>query len=229
MSGRNDAPKREKLYSRPRMVLRRFAVFLIALVAVNHLMQLGFLLPVQAIRQVEERQGAPHGETLARLWTPEVHRTHLVYLRAHEDAVTLADTYLGLYGWMGGFGWTLDCTEELPLYAGEMTMYRDEREGTVCYYYGRVDDPTIETVMISVRGELYDETTKTAYWEEAARLTAEPEDFLERKGYRCFLLSHIITDWPYDSGRHAWATGYDAAGNVVAEFEIQEGTHSYFG
>ena len=82
---------------------------------------------------------------------------------------------------------------------------------------------------ISERGELYDETTKTAYWEEAARLTAEPEDFLERKGYRCFLLSHIITDWPYDSGRHAWATGYDAAGNVVAEFEIQEGTHSYFG
>lgn len=221
--------RRKKLPTRRRRALRRLVLAAAVLLLSNHLLGVGLLLPVQAIRQVEERQGAPHGAVLDRLWTPEIHRTHLVYLTASEKAVTIADTYLSVYGWIGGFGWSLDCTTGEPLYAGEMTMYRDEREGTVCCYYGRVDDPTIETVTISERGELYDETTKTAYWEEAARLTAEPEDFLERKGYRCFLLSHIITDWPYDSGRHAWATGYDAAGNVVAEFEIQEGTHSYFG
>lgn len=221
--------RRKKLPTRRRRALRRLVLAAAVLLLSNHLLGVGLLLPIQAIRQVEERQGAPHGAVLDRLWTPEIHRTHLVYLTASEKAVTIADTYLSVYGWIGGFGWSLDCTTGEPLYAGEMTMYRDEREGTVCCYYGRVDDPTIETVTISVRAELYDETTKTAYWEEAARLTAEPEDFLERKGYRCFLLSHIITDWPYDSGRHAWATGYDAAGNVVAEFEIQEGTHSYFG
>lgn len=220
--------RRKKLPTRRRRALRRLVLAAAVLLLSNHL-GVGLLLPIQAIREVEERQGAPHGAVLDRLWTPEIHRTHLVYLTASEKAVTIADTYLSVYGWIGGFGWSLDCTTGEPLYAGEMTMYRDEREGTVCCYYGRVDDPTIETVTISVRAELYDETTKTAYWEEAARLTAEPEDFLERKGYRCFLLSHIITDWPYDSGRHAWATGYDAAGNVVAEFEIQEGTHSYFG
>lgn len=221
--------RRKKLPTRRRRALRRLVLAAAVLLLSNHLLGVGLLLPVQAVRQVEERQGAPHGAVLDRLWTPEIHRTHLVYLTASEKAVTIADSYLSVYGWIGGFGWSLDCTTGEPLYAGEMTMYRDEREGTVCCYYGRVDDPTIETVTISERGELYDETTKTAYWEEAARLTAEPEDFLERKGYRCFLLSHIITDWPYDSGRHAWATGYDAAGNVVAEFEIQEGTHSYFG
>ena len=221
--------RRKKLPTRRRRALRRLVLAAAVLLLSDHLLGVGLLLPVQAVRQVEERQGAPHGAVLDRLWTPEIHRTHLVYLTASEKAVTIADTYLTIYGWTGGFGWSLDCTTGEPLYAGEMTMYRDEREGTVCCYYGRVDDPTIETVTISVRAELYDETTKTAYWEEAARLTAEPEDFLERKGYRCFLLSHIITDWPYDSGRHAWATGYDAAGNVVAEFEIQEGTHSYFG
>lgn len=220
---------RKTLPTRRRRALRRLVLAAAVLLLSNHLLGVGLLLPVQAVRQVEERQGAPHGAVLDRLWTPEIHRTHLVYLTASEKAVTIADTYLSVYGWIGGFGWSLDCTTGEPLYAGEMTMYRDEREGTECCYYGRVDDPTIETVTISERGELYDETTKTAYWEEAARLTAEPEDFLERKGHRCFLLSHIITDWPYDSGRHAWATGYDAAGNVVAEFEIQEGTHSYFG
>lgn len=220
---------RKTLPTRRRRALRRLVLAAAVLLLSNHLLGVGLLLPIQAIREVEERQGAPHGAVLDRLWTPEIHRTHLVYLTASEKAVTIADTYLSVYGWIGGFGWSLDCTTGEPLYAGEMTMYRDEREGTVCCYYGRVDDPTIETVTISVRGELYDETTKTAYWEDAARLTAEPEDFLEGKGYRCFLLSHIITDWPYDSGRHAWATGYDGDGNVVAEFEIQEGTHSYFG
>lgn len=226
---KQNAPKREKMPSRKRWVVRRFVIFLIALMAVNHLMQLGFLLPIQAIRQMEERQGAPHGAVLDRLRTPEVHRTHLVYLTACEEAVTIADTYLTLYGWMGGFGWSLDCTTGEPLYAGEMTMSRSEREETVCCYYGRVDDPAIETVAVSVRGQVYDETTQTARWEEAARLTVGPEDFLEWKGYRHFLLSHIVADWPYDSGRHAWVIGYDSGGNVVTEYEIEQGTHSHFG
>ena len=82
---------------------------------------------------------------------------------------------------------------------------------------------------VSVRGQIYDETTQTAHWEEAASLTAGPEVFLEREGHRHFLLSHTIADWPYDSSRHAWVTGYDGDGNVVTEFEIEQGTHSYFG
>ena len=222
-------PKREKVYSRKRWVLRRFAVFLIALLAVNHFMQLGFLLPIQGIRQVEERLGAPHGAVLDRQWTPEIHRTHLVYLTASEKAVTVADTYLSVYGWFGGFGWALDCTAGEPLYAGEMTMYRDGgAHGTVCCYYGRVDDPAIETVAVSVRGAYYKDGGEQ--WEEVSCLTAGPEDFLEWNGRRHFLLREVMDgNWPYDSGRHAWVVGYDDAGNVVTEFEIQEGTHSYFG
>ena len=225
---RKESPKRERVYSRRRMVLRRFAVFFIALLAVNHFMQIGFLLPVQAIRQVEERQGAPHGETLARLWTPEIHRTHLVYLRGSENAVTIADTYLTLYGWMGGFGWTLDCATGEPLYAGEMTMYRDGgAHGTVCCYYGRVDDPDIARVVVSVRGADYADGTEQ--WEEAASLSVEGEDFLQRDEGRYFLVEDIQADWPYDSARRAWVIAYDGAGNVVTEFQIEAGTHSYFG
>ena len=221
---KQETPKREKLYSRKRWVARRFLIFLLVLLAVNHLLQIGFVLPNQGIR----RQGAPHGAVLDRLWTPEVHRTHLVYLTAAENAVTIADAYLTVYGWMGGFGWSLDCTTGEPLYAGEMTMYRDEREETVCCYYGRVMDSAIETVTVSLRGVNYQEDG-TEDWEEAASLTAGPEDFLERKGHRHFLFSHTLTDWPYDSSLRAWVIGCDSAGNVVTEFEIQEGTHSYFG
>ena len=227
---KQETPKREKLYSRRRWVARRFLIFLIALLAANWFLQLGLLLPIQGIRQVEERQGAPHGAVLDRLWTPEVHRTHLVYLTAAEEAVTIADTYLTVYGWMGGFGWSLDCTAGEPLYAGEMTMSRSGGpHGTVCCYFGRVDDPAIETVTVSVRGAYYKDDG-TEEWEEAAALTAGPEDFLEWNGCRHFLLHQVMDrDWPYDSSRHAWVIGCDGAGNVVAEFEIEEGTHSSFG
>lgn len=219
---------RKTLPTRRRRALRRLVLAAAVLLLSNHL-GVGLLLPIQAIREVEERQGAPHGAVLDRLWTPEIHRTHLVYLTASEKTVTIADTYLSVYGWISAFGWSLDCTTGEPLYAGEMTMNRHGREETVCCYYGRVDDPAIETVAVSVRGQVYDEAAQTARWEEAIRLTAGPEDFLEWEGQRHFLLSHVITDWSYDSSRYAWVVGYDAAGNVVTEFEIQEGTHSYFG
>ena len=225
---KQETPKREKLYSRRRWVTRRFLIFLAALLAANWFLHLGLLLPIQGIRQAEERQGAPHGAVLDRLWTPEIHRTHLVYLTAREEAVTIADTYLTIYGWTGGFGWSLDCTTGEPLYAGEMGMGRSGGDGTVWCYYGRVDDPAIETVTVSVRGAYYKDGEEQ--WEEASCLTAGPEDFLEWNGHRHFLLHEVMDgDWPYDSGRRTWVTGYDAAGNAVAEFEIQEGTQSYFG
>ena len=51
---KQETPKREKLYSRRRWVARRFLIFLIALLAANWFLQLGLLLPIQGIRQVEE-------------------------------------------------------------------------------------------------------------------------------------------------------------------------------
>ena len=220
------APKREKLPARRRWVARRIAVFLLLLLAVNHVLHLGYLLPVQGIRDIEERQGAPHGETLARLWTPEVHATHLVYLRGSEKAVTIADTYLTVYGWMGGFGWTLDCAEDAPLYAGEMTMRQDDQTETVCCYYGRVDDPEIARVEISVRGAYYAETGEL--WEEAANLPVEGEDFVQRDEGRYFLVEDIRQEWPYDSSGRAWIIAYDEDGNVMEEFQIDQGTHSIY-
>ena len=212
------------------MVLRRLAWFLLILLAANHVMHIGYLLPLQGIRDVEERLGAPHGETLSRLWTPEIYKTQLVYLRGSEEAVTIADTHLSLFGWVSGFGWALDGTREVAVHAGEMTMYRDGgAHGTVCCYYGRVDDPEIVRVEISVRGAYYDEVRGTETWEEAVSLPVGPEDFIVREEGRYFLVEDIRPDWPYDSSRQAWLVGYDGAGNAVTEFRIEEGTHSYFG
>ncbi len=39
---KQETPKREKLYSRKRWAARRFLIFLLVLLAVNHLLQIGF-------------------------------------------------------------------------------------------------------------------------------------------------------------------------------------------
>lgn len=215
--------KPKKLPTRRRAALQCILIAAVTLVLVNRVMGIGLLLPIQGIRQVEERQGMPRGAVIARDWAPEIHATRLVYLTASRHAVLLGDTYLSIYGWMGGFGWALDCYEEAPLHAGEMSMSRDGREGTLLYFYGRVDDPAIEQVTVSGWGWRADA------WEEAFCLTAGPEDFLERNGQRYFLLRQEMESWTYDSGIHAWAAGYDGTGGEITAFEIQEGTHSYFG
>ena len=107
-------------------------------------------------------------------------------------------------------------------------MYRDGgAHGTVCSYFGRVDDPEIARVEISVRGAYYVDGAEA--WEEAVNLPVEGENFIQRDEGRYFLVENIIREWPYDSARRAWVIAYDHAGNVVTEFQIEQGTHSYFG
>ena len=57
-------------------------------------------------------------------------------------------------------------------------MGRDD--GNVWYFFGRVDDPAVETVEVSLRSEEWNETTRTPSYREIRRLTTE--DFLEKEG-----------------------------------------------
>lgn len=220
---------RTPLPTRKRRALKYLAAAAAAVFLTNYILHTGFLLPIQAVRAVEEREGVPHGRVAARLWEPAVHKTGLFYLTEHENVVLLGNTYLSLLGWTPGFGWALDCTSGAPLYAGEISSYRDGGE-TVWHFYGRVDDPEIETVEISLRAIVgYDEARRENLYEERLRLTAGREDWLEKEGRRFFLLRCQIEDWPEDSSVNAFVLGRDAAGNVTAEFPIAEGTHSYYG
>ena len=72
--------KRTPLPSRKRVALRRIAIAAAVIFCVNFFMHIGLLLPIQAIWQLEEREGARHTSVVTRDWAPEVHRTHLVYL-----------------------------------------------------------------------------------------------------------------------------------------------------
>lgn len=219
---------KRKTPSRRRQALGYLVYLTAAVLFLQHVLHVGLLLPIQAIREVEEREGA-HGQVVARFREPAVHRTGLFYLTENEDMVLLGNTYLSLLGWTPGFGWALDCSGGGPLHAARSSSARDGGE-TVWHFYGRIDSPEIETVEISLRGIAgYDEEKQEELYEERQVLSAGREDWLEKDGRRFFLLRYEAVNWPGDGSMHPFAVGRDAAGMAVTEFSIEEGIHSFYG
>lgn len=218
--------KKKQVLNRKRLALRRLVTAAVLMVLINHFFLLGLIFPRQCIWQLEEREGARHTSVVTRDWAPEIHKTHLVYLTENDETTLFGSTYLSLYGWFAGFSVALDCSEEAPLYAGRSYMGRDD--GEVWYFFGRVDDPAIETVEVSLRSEEWNETTRTPSYREIRRLVAE--DFLEKDGRRYFLLRDS-GEWDsgFGSSPRPVAIGYDGAGGEVARVEIEQGISSYFG
>lgn len=217
-------PKRKKLRTRRQTTLKRFFIMAVVMILVNHFMILGLLLPIQAIRKVEERQGTGRTKVVTRVHVPEIYAAMLLYLTENENTTVLADTHLSLYGWMPDFGTALDCTSGAPLYAGRVCLYHDGE--SVSYFFGRVDDPAIETVSVRLFAFEVDEMSRRVPGEEVECLTAPK--LYEKEGRRYFLLR----DAGRDSGERLpipIAIGYDSGGNEVARLEIEEGRGSFYG
>ena len=171
------------LPSRRKKALRRILIMAVALFVVNGLQHLG-LLPRQAVCALEQRAGTGHTAVVARDWARPLRKTQLVYLSENEKALLLSDTYFTLYGWMPGFSDEVDCSAEAPLHAGWRTLGRD---GTILwYFYGRVDDPSVTRVDVTLRKQAYDEQSGACPGDVVAETGTE--DFFEKGGYRYFLL-----------------------------------------
>lgn len=213
---------KKELATRRKKGVRRLLIGITAMVLVDHFMLIGLLLPIQAIAKLEERQGIRGFTTVvARDWAPEIYRTHLVYLTANDNAKMLGDTYLTLFGWSPGFGTPLDCAVDEAVHVGMRSMSRNG--GSIHYYFGRVDDTDIETVVIS--GQTVSSSADGSTREEAFRLSVRREDFLTCQGQSFFL---IRTD---REGGHAGdtITGYDRNGGVVYQGPISQGESSVYG
>lgn len=223
--------RRKRMSTRKRDALRHAARALLLLLAANYLLHTGQLLPIQAIRETEEREGVYHTRVLRRMWAPEIYKTSLFYLTANENALLLGDAHFTYLGWFPQFGTALDCSGGEPLYAAERSVIRQrDQESTLYFFYGRVDDPAVETVEISLRYiSGYDEEKKEKIYQEHDRLTAPI--WSERDGRRYFLVQYDLDreDWPEHFGAYSFAIGKDASGEVLTEFDIREGSLASYG
>ena len=217
---------REKLPTRRRAALRRIAIMAAVLFVVNFFMNIGLLLPRQAIHEVEERSGTGWTRTVDRIWNPEIYKTHLVYLTQNQNVTLFSSAYLTYLGWMPGFGNALDCSREEPLYAGMSMMSRDEN--SVWYFFGRVDDPEIQRIEIVMYAEEYDSQSYAVNGREVRRIT--DVELQEQNGRRYFLVKDS-GDWDYDRDNRPrpLVVGYNGAGEEIFRLDIQERNSSHWG
>ncbi len=192
--------KKQELPTRRRSALRRLAMAAVLLALANGVLHVGYLLPVQALRDIEERQGTGKTAVVTGQWGKELYKAHRMYLSAGENVTMLSDVHLSPLGWTSGFGTAVDCTDEAAVHAGWTEMTWQDQE-TVLYVFGRVDDPDVVRVRAGIQ--------RTA--EGAARYVLETETFLEQGGYRYFLLRKYPAGW----NGHVSLTAYDEAGGVL--------------
>ena len=219
--------KKKRILTRRQSALRVTAIALAVMLFLNHVMHLGLIFPVQTVWQLEERAGVEHTRVVKRSPTPEIQKTNIAFLSENDEATLFSSCHLTIYGWMANFHVALDCTGEEPIYAGVSYMSRDENRAW--YFFGRVDDPTIQRVEISL---CETEPNKMGYvhlvGDEVHRMEGIPLE--EQSGRRYFLVKYS-GEWDYDahSRVHPIVIGYDGDGQELTRMEIEQWTSSSFG
>lgn len=217
--------RKKKLSTRRRRGVRCAAAALVLLILAQNFLHTALLLPIQAVRLAEEQNGVQDTRAVRRQWEPELFNgTALFYLTANDNAVLLTDTYLTAQGWQPRYSGLLDCTEDKPLHAGERIVTLDAGEdaenryyGTHLFFYGRVDDPAIETVEIRLQAPPDYETAEGETVDQGYLLLTAP--IFQKNGRRYFLLDYRAPS-PDSVKRADRIVGRNAAGNGVTSFQI---------
>lgn len=219
-------PKRKHLLNRRRAAIHRIAIVFAVILLINHIMHIGLLFPIQAIWNLEERAGISHTRVVERSWVPEIHKTHIAYLTENDEATMFGSCRLTIYGWMTYFGTALDCTEDASLYAGRSYMHKEGAK--VWYFFGRVDNPEIERVEISIQKNIIDEMSLAVGREEVRRITKVE---LEQQSGRRYFLVKDSGEWDdeIDLVPRPVVIGYDKEGHEVIRVEVENGNSSSFG
>lgn len=219
--------KQKRILTRRQSALRAAAIALAVMLFLNHVMHLGLIFPVQTVWQLEERAGIEHTRVVKRSHTPEIQKTNIAFLSENDEATLFSSCHLTIYGWMANFHVALDCTGEEPLYAGVSYMSRDENRAW--YFFGRVDDPAIQRVEISL---CETEPNKMGYvhlvGDEVHRMAGIP---LEEQSGRRYFLAKYNGEWDYEvhSQVHPIVIGYDGDGQELIRMEIEQWISSSFG
>ena len=199
--------KRKKELSRKRRALHRILTALLVLFLANQVFHTAYFLPIQVLRAQEEMLGAGRATVIERQWEPraaDARGTYTVYFAGNENVTLVKGVQLSfLQGWTGDLIRALDCSREAPLYVGQFwKAYRDDC--AVCYLFGRVDDPTIQTVTISDGQQM---------------LTISREDFIEQDGRTYFLLRSQDKMRPVKE-RYREAHAWNESGTLIVEIPI---------
>ncbi|MET0017333.1 hypothetical protein [Oscillibacter sp.] len=178
--------QKTKLETRKHKAFRRTLVCLAVLVVFS-VLHLYMFTPMQGIYYAETQNGTGRTHVVTRMLPPgELHLWGtLFYLTANENAVLMSDVqFHPLMGWFDTMGASLDCSEEAAIHAGRWSVGHEEVY--VQYAFGRVDDPEIQSVAVSVEEVRY--RTGEEVREELFRTEIEDARWFQKGDNRYFVI-----------------------------------------
>lgn len=182
--------RKKSMPTRRRRAVRQIGAAVLLLVVMNVVWHTYYLFPAQNLWTVEEAWGCGRTEVLKREWSGG----RLWYLTENENAVLLLAQEPSFTGWRSAGANVLDCSGDSPVHSGFLRA-----EGWCAF--GRVDDPAVASVQLTVYDGL--QTTDTQL--------AGDEDWFWRDGQRYFLLRSGAET------RRAKLTALDREGKVLMD------------
>lgn len=212
--------RRKKLPTRRRTALRWLCAALLALLLANQIFGIGYLLPAQTLREMEQYWGTGRTKTVYS----RVDDRSVISLSANEQAMIFAQIYPTLVGW-ANTAWVLDCSDPAAIYGSFRDVSREARP-QIPYAWGRVDDPEITEVRLSFRYALREEEDRERTGPETDFAVAtHREDWTEQDGMAYFVLRLD----PMGPGYHrvvyrdVTLTGLNDRGETVARIAVSAG------
>ena len=198
--------KRKKTLTRRKRALHRLALAVLALLAVNHTVHIGYLLPIQGVHDYAQRHGLQHCTVITRLRPAgEDEEAGLLYFSTAKNAVYVTDVRHWILGWSGSHGAVADCSGDEAVHMNWLDW-----DGSVAFF-GRVESAAAARVEVALqRG--------------SEQLTFTIDDFLEKDGRR-YILSFM--DWDFRAvlpdAYTITATVYSPNGEALEQHDLSRG------
>lgn len=215
--------KRKKSLTRKARALRNLAGLGVLLIFSWWVLHVGYVLPVQAIRQQEQSIGAGNTEVVSRFWEPEPLQggpLSLVYVTANEQIVLFKRVRFTLYtGWEGNQApVVLDCSGEKPFFAGcgavQLEADGEDNPQSRYYFFGWVNDSAIQKIEVVISYEGVGNLPT-----EQLVLQTDREEWVAL-GDAVFFSLRSEPVARLGGGKWTWrAAAYDKAGNLIARQE----------
>ncbi len=175
--------QKNRVETRKHKALRRTLICL-AVLTVFSTLHLYTFTPMQGIRYIEAQRGTDRTRAVARMLPPEKLELWpmLFYLTANENAVLMSYVrFHPLMGWADSMGASLDCSKQAAVHAGLWWA-----DSSVQYVFGRVDDPEIQALAVSVEEIRY--RTGEEVREELLRTDTEDVHWYQKNEQRYFVI-----------------------------------------
>ena len=220
----------KKERTRKQKALRRLALLLIMMVFASAAGLYGFF-PAQGRLYNEETHHTGRTQLVQRLYDPSIKATKMALFDLTKNKnVTMLHCvrWHPLVGWMDSSAAVIDCSSDAPLYSGSFFL-SDNGSEILLFVFGRVDEPSIVSIKISLQKSSYLQEEQREIWTEYKSYTLAAQNWKVKDGARYFVESIDMQKEDRDSPTRIMISAYDENGIELSSGEVTQYTWTSLG